>query len=221
VVRHAVLTLMDIEVTGARELVASLRGAPARVTHQVARAMRDEMVRLAGDVQSRQLSGQALKVRTGTLRRSVFSRVEIEPSAIVGRVGIDASRAVYGRVHELGGDITPKRGKYLTIPLDAAVTGQQRVARFSARELMANPQAFGYKSAFVRRSQGGRAEAVILGVKGTSKAPRLVPLFALTRRVTVHATHYMANAFSAATGRIMLALERAVAQALGDGGGPA
>lgn len=211
---------MEIELVGARELIARLEGEQVALRRALEQTMRAEMTRLAGDVQADQLSGQALTPRTGTLRRAVFSRVDVETDAVVGRVGVDQARAVYGRIHEHGGEIVPTRGKFLAIPLDAVKTKQQRVARFSARELMANPEAFGYRSAFVRRSKGPRAEAVILGTQGARGT--LVPLFALVRRVKLPARAFLGSAFTAAKDRIVTALGAAVDRALasGEGGTP-
>lgn len=51
-----------------------------------------------------------LKARTGHLRRSIKSEANQKPSMIIGRI---FSNIIYARIHELGGVIKPKKGKYL------------------------------------------------------------------------------------------------------------
>lgn len=217
---------MEIELVGARELVARLERDSAQIRQAVTQAMRAEMTRLRGDVQADLRAGSPLTYRSGALSNSIFDRVDVEADAIVGRVGTATNKAVYGRIHELGGEITPKRGKYLAIPLGPAKTDQVGRARFSARELMDNPEAFGYRRAFVYRARGVGQGLTILGVrgersiKGAAKGS-VVPLFALVRRVKLPARAFLGTAFTRAKDRIVAALNAAVDRALagkGDGG---
>lgn len=150
---------------------------------------------LEGYIRRDQLSGQALQVRTGQGRRSIFHRVVVGDHDVSVVVGADLSTARYMRVQEHGGTITPTKSRFLTIPLDAAKTGKG-VARFTARELFNNPSALGFQSAFV-------AKGVIFGVKGRQRSVggkrrsvlglgEIVPLFALKRSITLKPVGYLA-----------------------------
>jgi len=51
-----------------------------------------------------------LHVRSGTLRRSINSKVEDYGDTLIGKLG---SNVIYARVHELGAVIRPRASKYL------------------------------------------------------------------------------------------------------------
>ena len=158
-------------------------GLPAGAQSALMGAMTTIGQGLERHVKVNKLGGQALKVRTGNLRRAVFHRVGVTNIAgatdVYVVVGVDLRRAPYGRIHELGGTITPKKSKYLTIPLKAARTANG-VARFTARDLIANPGSFGYTGTFFRN-------AVLFGKKGKS----ITPLFALKTSVKIKAVGYL------------------------------
>ena len=121
----------------------------------------------------RLVRGDLLTVRTGTAARSIFWSL-----ARVGRtqelsVGADLSRAPYMRIQDLGGRIVPRRSANLTIPIGAALTGSG-VPRFTARELIDTPEAFGYQGTFV-------AKDIIFGKNRAS----ITPLFVLSKGVTI------------------------------------
>lgn len=151
------------------------------------------------------LSGQMLRVRTGTGRRSIFHRIEAvgngDEGDIVLFVGADLGTARYMRLQALGGIIRPTKGRYLTIPIGAAKTANG-VARFSARDVIEDPQAHGYDSTFFRNQ-------ILFGVKGrfrkqTVEGQRVSvrqgsigtvePLFVLKTSVTIPAHNYLAAA---------------------------
>lgn len=149
------------------------------------------------------LSGQLLTPRTGTGRRSIFHRIETDATGgetgdIVAVVGADLGTARYMRLQALGGIIRPKRGQYLAIPIGEAKTGNG-VPRFSARDLISDPGAYGYDSTFI-------AKNIIFGVKGrfrrgTVEGQRVsvrqgsvgtaIPLFVLRTSVTIPARNYL------------------------------
>lgn len=74
------------------------------------------------------LSGQALKRLTGHLAQSIGSRDSTfggDPVIVLGsgvRIG-GMARVPYANIHETGGIIRPKNGKYLTIPIRAGSAG--------------------------------------------------------------------------------------------------
>jgi hypothetical protein len=134
-------------------------------------------------VKTQELAGQSLDARTGTLRRSIFHRsYEEGQTHVVTVVGADTSMAKYARVQELGGTITPKRSRFLTIPIGEARTAKG-VTRFTARQVIENPGSFGYAGTFVRNQ-------VIFGKRSDGSAD---PLFALRPSVTLKAVGYLAG----------------------------
>ena len=74
------------------------------------------VIALASKIKGQKLSGQVLKNRTGTLRRSITAHPpESTGTIITGRVGTNIE---YATIHEFGGktpahDIFPKRGRAL------------------------------------------------------------------------------------------------------------
>lgn len=131
------------------------------------------------------LNGAVLNRRTATGQRATFYRVEENDVAgVTLTVGSDLSKAPYMRALALGATITPKNGRYLAIPLEAARTGRG-VARFSAADLRRNPSAVGYTSSFVK--QGSTGVPIVFGVKDK----KVVPLFVLKPSVTLPSRNYL------------------------------
>jgi hypothetical protein len=137
-------------------------------------------------IQTQKLSGQSLDVRTGASRRAIFYRVE----QAVGAGGVVTSQTVVVggdlkvapglRIHEYGGTVTGK--PWLAIPLRAAQT-PRGVARFRARDLRANPAAYGYTGSFIRND-------IIFGKRASGG---IVPLFVLKRSVQLKRVGYLAE----------------------------
>lgn len=189
-------------ISGGREIELSLSKAKPRVNAAAEKNMLDVTLLLTAHVKRNHLSGQSLKVRTGTGRRSIFNRVERREDTVIGIVGADLTKARYMRAQEMGATIVPKRSRYLTIPLPAVLTGNG-VARFSARQVIDSPQSFGYRSVFFRNK-------VLFGsIKG-----RLVPLFALKERVVLKRVGYLADSLREKQAMIMQIMSRALPQAV-------
>jgi phage gpG-like protein len=66
-------------------------------------------------VRERKLSGQVLHERTGKLKRSLRTRTTGSGGVYEVHVG---SNLVYAGIHEHGGTILPKRGRYLHFVID-------------------------------------------------------------------------------------------------------
>ena len=171
---------MDVE--GTQRVTQRLQGVPKAVHVAALDGMRRVGLGLQRHLNGNILSGQLLKVRTGNLRRATFSRVEDTRGSVSAVLGIDSRKAPYGRIHEKGGTIRPKRARHLTIPLPAALTGVG-VARFTARQVITNPGSFGYTGTFV-------AKNVIFGKRGSDA---IEPLFALKSQVTIKPVGYLAH----------------------------
>src|ERR1041384_5652469 len=70
--------------------------------------MLQEMIALRDVVVEEKLSGQVLKNKTGTLRRSQHESVTSDEKVIQGTVATDPSASAYGYVHEYGGTFDVK-----------------------------------------------------------------------------------------------------------------
>ena len=188
-----------IDAEGTQRVTQRLAKAP-RVVHAASvEGMRRVGLGLQRHLNGSILSGQLLKVRTGNLRRATFYRVEEARDTVSAVLGIDHRKAPYGRIHEKGGTIRPKRARHLTIPLPAALTGAG-VARFTASQVIANPGSFGYTGTFTRNK-------VIFGTRGEGVVE---PLFALKTQVTIKAVGYLAHTVDDKRSWILAELQAAV-----------
>lgn len=131
---------MTIEVTGDREVIRHFQSIPGNVQLSLERAVGRLALKLQRRVMMSKLTGQVLKVRTGTLRRSIDQAVVREAGGVVGIV---STKVKYGRQHEFGGQVTiPEHlrlvkqafGKELKFPVYATV--KQHTARFPERSFL-------------------------------------------------------------------------------------
>jgi phage gpG-like protein len=101
--------VVDVTVTilGTQEAVDRLVGMTDVISQRITQALNDIGVDLSSYIKEQKLSGQVLKNRTGTLRRSVNYEVHTETSpqyVEVGTRGLD-----YAAIHEFGGRIPDRR----------------------------------------------------------------------------------------------------------------
>lgn len=89
-------------VTGGRETAKKLRSDGKQVREAVRKTMGRIVLELLVKVKRDKLSGQALNVRTGRLRRSITQRVEVNGNDVEGVVGTNVE---YGKFHEYGQSI--------------------------------------------------------------------------------------------------------------------
>jgi phage gpG-like protein len=85
------------------------------IQDRLGKSMARIVIALSRKIKEEKLTGQVLKNRTGTLRRSISHDVDIRPPAVVGSVG---TNVVYAHIHEFGGRtsphvIMPKKGRAL------------------------------------------------------------------------------------------------------------
>lgn len=144
-------------------------GIEAAIRYEIMAVKREAMLNL---------SGHALQVRSGRLRGSVDVQVRRSTrdrtTAVIAAGG---SGVKYARIWEERRltTIRPKRGKYLTIPLDAAKTAAG-VTRGNARSF---PNTF-----FLFRK--GRTPLIM-----QRKGKKVVPLFALAKQVRIGNRPYL------------------------------
>ena len=92
-----------------RELERKLKGLEDKVPNAIAVALRESMRVMVRHVQERKLSGQYLRVQTGTARRSFRQSVKFTRAVITGIIG---SPFAYVRAHEEGFRGTVKVGAH-------------------------------------------------------------------------------------------------------------
>lgn len=153
------------------------------------------------------LSNNMLNVRTGNLRRAVFYRIEQVGDDHQVRAGVDSTRAIYWRILNFGGIITPKRGQFLTIPVGPNLTSKG-VARVSAREFINAPGTLGFTGSFVNRKK--------TAIMGTRRGSPPVPVFALKRNVRIRATGFLASARNDALSYISAEMQQAADEIVKD-----
>lgn len=122
------------KIIGDSEVVRHLKSIPANVRSEVRDTIGRIVLRLQRKTKQEKLTGQVLKVRTGTLRRSIDQVVVADGQAIVGIVSTNVK---YGRVHEYGfkGQVSVKQhlreikqvfGKTLKSPRQVSVSPHTR-----------------------------------------------------------------------------------------------
>jgi phage gpG-like protein len=101
-------------IVGKEVLLERFRNRRYTVLRNIQKAMLGQMARLAEYVRTSKLSGQVLKNRTGTLRRSIHpgAVIDVDGGTVTGLVGTNVS---YARVHENGGTFQiPSHQRHIT-----------------------------------------------------------------------------------------------------------
>ena len=91
--------MITIELVGDDRIAARLDAMPGRMHDGLARAVTRLGLELQRQVQAEKLSGQVLKVRTGSLRSSINTALADAPARIEASVGTNIR---YARPHEYG-----------------------------------------------------------------------------------------------------------------------
>lgn len=94
--------MVKIEFIGDRDVASKLKELEPKIYNSLLLTITKLSIQLQAKIKSEKLTGQVLKTRTGTLRRSINYRVDKTSSQIIGRVGIGADAAKYGIMHEFG-----------------------------------------------------------------------------------------------------------------------
>ncbi len=147
------------------------------------------------------VSGAILNVRSGRLRSSIGSRVSGKDSAVYGVVGSgvrQGERVPYANIHETGETITPRRVKWLTIPLEAALT-PSGVARGKARDFADTFFAWRGDNLFLFQKKG---------------KDDIVPLFILKKSVDIPARRYMSQTLAEMKPRMMTIMSSGIKEAI-------
>jgi phage gpG-like protein len=147
-------------IVGRDRLMKRFQTRRSELIRRMGDTMSGQMSRLAEYIRASKLSGQVLKNRTGTLRRSIHSSGSVDTSKneVSGRVGTNVE---YARVHEGGGSfLIPAHQRWQTMafgrpiePRFVAVRSHQ--ARFTQR-------------AFLRPSLIERRESILAALRQTA-----------------------------------------------------
>ncbi len=133
------------------------------------------------DALSLNITNKILNVRTNRLRGSISSRVVQTKDNIEGIVGSgvrQGDRVPYANIHETGGTIRPKNGRWLTIPLEAAKTKAGDIRGISARD---------FPNTFVKIHSSDR------GTIYQKQGNAVVALFLLRKKVVIPSRRYMSR----------------------------
>jgi hypothetical protein len=177
-----------INPTSLTRVRTAIESTPSRVF----KAMRPELERIGNEWEravGARFSGEtgqtSLHGRTGALSRSLSSKVT---GSSLGDLKLScvSQGTNYARIQEYGGEVLPRNGKYLTIPLPGNKTAAG-VARISARALIAGGNAFflrteaaGKDHLLLMQKGAGPARVKSSGVKGKGNA---IPMFVLVPKV--------------------------------------
>lgn len=151
---------------------------------------------LVAEAEAKQNATTLLKVHSGRLRNSI--RTEIVDNGEAHEMALRAGGerdVVYARIQELGGVITPKRGKFLAIPLAPALTGAG-VARYKTPRDVPGLS-----------FRGNSNRGVLVDKAG-------VPWYALVKSVTIRPKFYLKTALDTASADLSRRLSAVLADAL-------
>lgn len=114
-------------------------------------------------------TSDTLSRRSGKMLQTIVNSVGVRGKKFTTIEGVIGGSAI-AAVHEFGATITPKKAKYLTIPLPAALNSDGTPKKKSARE---------WQHTFVAKSKAGNL--IIFQRQGT----KIVPLYVLKTSVTI------------------------------------
>jgi hypothetical protein len=165
---------LEINLLKLRRIAAAFGQGATRVPAFVRKVLTKRMPQAVNRLKLH-LSGETVKVRTGTYRRAIGYALDETPTAITARLGPIKSETPlpYPPVLEFGATIRPKKAKHLYIPIADNLTGAG-VARFSPRE------AYDRGAVMITSKQGN---LVVIDPKADTL------LFVLKDEVTIAARH--------------------------------
>lgn len=107
--------MFQIEIKVNDQDIKDIEQMPIRLKKGLLKGLRKGM--FAAERRAKERMGRAgeLQIGTGNLRRSIESGTDEYGGKAIGWLG---SNVVYARIHELGGLIRPKSGKYLRFPIE-------------------------------------------------------------------------------------------------------
>jgi len=157
---------------GYNETIARLGSMGEAIRAACSKGLEKGVKVASSNVITEHLSGQYLKRRTGHLAEAVDGWMAGELDGVVGvkeESAVDAYKWILGTEQKT---ITPKKGKFLAIPIGENLTGSG-VARYSSPRQL--PDGFFFT---------GRSGGLFFGIKRGKKG-KVRPYFALKKSVTI------------------------------------
>jgi HK97 gp10 family phage protein len=96
--------MLNVQVTGDRELIQRLNAMPAEVRKALLKKVTTLAIELESKVKTDKLSGQVLNVVSGNLRASIQNLVTQTGTSTIGQV-YSSGDVKYAAIHEFGGTI--------------------------------------------------------------------------------------------------------------------
>lgn len=125
-----------------RRVIDALKAKGPAILDLLQQKMERGGLELQRHIQAEKLSGQVLRNRTGTLRRSIVQKTERDGQVITTVVAVDPVASAYGKVHEYGGTFTVKEhvrrsasGKQATVRAHSATFQERSFMRSSFTEM--------------------------------------------------------------------------------------
>ena len=169
-------------------VIKTLEQSQDRAASKITRELRHALQRVAKEMEEKHSgpwngsvvnSGDRLQRRSGAGLKSILESIRVRGTASLSTMEGQISTGTM-TIHETGGVITAKSGRYLTIPLPAALDSRGVPLRPSARD---------WDNTFVQRSRKGN---LIIFQK---RSQGIVPLYVLKSSVTIKPRLGMESAF--------------------------
>lgn len=192
----------------ARLLNEAIAKVPGKLFQEVSRELLREMRLFESELIETRLSGDPLKVRSGSLRRSW--KTGIEGNRLENLYAWTASTSKAAATHEFGDpNRKPRTAKMLAIPLDAAKF-PSGTARYNSplRQTLDGE----FSKTWVARMPSGKL--ILFGQKGQTGGA--IPLFVLVPSVSIPARMGARTLFAKRAPRFGEAVSRGCARALDD-----
>tara|TARA_B100001964_G_scaffold178865_1_gene197304 strand:+ start:981 stop:1535 length:555 start_codon:yes stop_codon:yes gene_type:complete len=109
------MAFLTFKLTGTKAAVRTFKKTESSILVELKRIVNDVfMTEILDDAKAN--TTKQLSQQSGTLRSNINTDTRILGKVVIGRLFVDLKRVPYARIHELGGIIRPKKGKFLTIP---------------------------------------------------------------------------------------------------------
>lgn len=109
--------MISVNIHFNKKDVKNILDMPKEFKAGILRGVRKAVIYAEGESKKRFNTPGNLHVRSGHLRRSITSGVDKRGNSVMGWIG---TNVIYGRIHEEGGTILPKKGKYLRFPINGS-----------------------------------------------------------------------------------------------------
>jgi phage gpG-like protein len=195
-----------------QELLKSLREAEAGSDRAAKRALVE--VTLRAEAQAKvnakaQFTGRNGRTLTGALLNSIYSGFDFNDStSLTSFVGV--RNIPYGRIHEFGGDITPKKANHLWVKNHAVPRFKRMTPREFMEQRLRAPEEFK-----LFESKRGTLVAWHVEPKGRGARARVTALFFLLDKVRIPDRPYVTPAVEQAWDAFPLAFARQLAREVG------